>query len=249
MTDQLMGKNAVITGAASGQGRATALAMAEAGARIIAADVDAAGLRSLVAELGDVVYTQICDVSDPKQVAHLIDVAEAELGGVDAMLNCAGFLRAAPILETTDEILDRMIGVNLRGVFYGCKYAIPALKRRGGGSIVNWGSVNSMVAEPDIAAYSATKGAVLMITKSVALEHARDDIRANCLCPGGVQTPMVEEFFDEGFFQDEAAQREYQPLGMISPQEIADVAVFLVSDASRKMTGTAVVVDAGYTAR
>lgn len=249
MTNQLNGKNAIITGAGSGQGRATAIALVEAGARVMAADMDAAGLQTLATELGDAARTQICDVSDPRQVAHLVNVAESELGGVDAMLNCAGILRAAPILETTDEMLDRMIGVNLRGVFYGCQHAIPALRRRGGGSIVNWGSVNSMVAEPDIAAYSATKGAVLMITKSVALEHARDDIRANCLCPGGVQTPMVEEFFDEGFFEDDAAQREYQPLGMISPQEIASVAVFLVSDASRKMTGTSVVVDAGYTAR
>ena len=165
------------------------------------------------------------------------------------MLNCAGYLRAASVLDTTEEMLDRIINVNLKGVFYGCKYAIPALQRSGGGSIVNWGSVNSLVAEPDIAAYSATKGAVLMITKSVALEYAKDDIRANCLCPGGVRTPMVADFFDDKFLEDDAAQRDYQPLGLISPEEVADIAVFLASDASRKMTGTAVLVDAGYTAR
>lgn len=249
MADQLSGKNAIVTGAGSGQGRATAVALVAAGARVMAADVDVAGLQSLRDELGDSILIQTCDVGRPEQVEQLIHETETRFDGLDAMLNCAGLLRAATILETTDEMLDLMIRVNLRGVFYGCKYAIPALQRRGGGSIVNWGSVNSMVAEPDIAAYSATKGAVLMLTKSVALEHARDDIRANCLCPGGVQTPMVDGFFDEGFFEDEAAQREYQPLGMISPREIADVAVFLVSDASRKMTGTSVVVDAGYTAR
>ncbi|MDR6685432.1 NAD(P)-dependent dehydrogenase (short-subunit alcohol dehydrogenase family) [Arthrobacter sp. 1088] len=109
-----------------------------------------------------------------------------------------------------------------------------------------WGSVNSMVAEPDIAAYSASKGAVLMLTKSVAVEYAKDNIRANCLCPGGVRTPMVAGFFDEEFLKDEQAQRAYQPLGLISPEEVADVAVFLVSDESRKMTGSAVMVDAGY---
>ncbi|MEU5029392.1 SDR family NAD(P)-dependent oxidoreductase [Streptomyces milbemycinicus] len=124
----------------------------------------------------------------------------------------------------------------------------PALQRAGGGSIVNWGSVNSMVAEPDLTAYSATKGAVLMITKSVAIEFAKDNIRANCICPGAVRTPMVESFFDDGFFEDDEAQRKYQPLGFGTPEQIADVAVFLASDESRLMTGSAVVVDGGYTA-
>lgn len=249
MAGRLTGKSAIITGAGSGQGRATALALIAEGARVMAADIDEAALRALRDEAGDPVEVLRTDVSRPEQVERLVAVAEERFGAVHAMLNCAGFLRAATVLQTTDEMLDRIIDINLKGVFYGCKYAIPALRRSGGGSSVNWGSVNSLVAEPEIAAYSATKGAVLMITKSVALEHARDDIRANCLCPGGVQTPMVAEFFDEGFFHDDTAQRDCQPLGMISPEEIAAVAVFLVSDDSRKMTGTAVVVDAGYTAR
>lgn len=108
-------------------------------------------------------------------------------------------------------MLDRIVDVNLKGVFYGCKYVIPALQRAGGGSIVNWGSVNSTVAEPDIAAHSASKGAVLMITKSVAVEYAKDNIRANCLCPGGVRTPMVAGFFDDEFLNDEQAQRVPAP--------------------------------------
>ena len=249
MTDRLTGKVAVVTGAGSGQGRATALALLAEGARVVAADIDEGGLVSLRDEAGSDILIRTCDVSRPEQMEQLIVAAEDTFGGLHAMLNCAGFLRAASVVDTTEEMLDRIISINLKGVFFGCKYAIPALRRSGGGSIINWGSVNSMVAEPDIAAYSATKGAVLMITKSVALEHAKDNIRANCLCPGGVQTPMVESFFDEGFFDDDDAQREYQPLGMISPSEIADVAVFLASDESRKMTGTAVVVDAGYTAR
>ena len=249
MTDRLEGKVAIVTGAGSGQGRATVVALAAAGARVMAGDIQEDALKLLRQDVGDAVETTICDVSRPEQVARLVAVAEERFGAVHAMLNCAGLLRAAPVLETTEEMLDQIIGVNLKGVFYGCKYAIPALRRSGGGSIVNWGSVNSIVAEPDIAAYSVTKGAVLMLTKSVALEHAKDDIRANCLCPGGVNTPMVSAFFDEGFFEDDSAQRAYQPLGMIAPEEIADVAVFLVSDESRKMTGTAVMVDAGYTAR
>lgn len=244
----LNGKVAIVTGAASGQGLATVRALAAAGARVMAADIDEAGLSALAEELPEVA-TRHCDVSRPSDVKSLVDSTEARFGAVHAMLNCAGYLRTASVVDTTDEMLDRIVDINLKGVFYGCKYAIPALRRAGGGSIVNWGSVNSLVAEPDIAAYSATKGAVLMLTKSVAIEYAKYDIRANCLCPGGVQTPMVEGFFDEEFLASEQAQREYQPLGLIQPEEIASVAVFLVSDASRKITGTPIVVDAGYTAK
>jgi NAD(P)-dependent dehydrogenase (short-subunit alcohol dehydrogenase family) len=213
----------------------------------MAADIDEAGLERLGKEYQQIA-TQRCDMSKPADVERLVAGAEQSFGAVHALLNCAGYLRAASILETDDEMLDRIIDINLKGVFYGCKYVIPALRRSGGGSIVNWGSVNSLVAEPDIAVYSASKGAVLMLTKSVAVEYAKDNIRANCLCPGGVRTPMVAGFFDEEFLNDEQAQRGYQPLGLISPEEVADVAVFLVSDESRKMTGSAVMVDAGYTA-
>ena len=245
---RLEGKTAIVTGAASGQGLATVRALVGEGASVMAADIDEVGLERLSIESGQIT-TQRCDVSKAVEVERLVATAEQTYGAVHALLNCAGYLRAASVLETDDDVLDRIIDINLKGVFYGCKYAIPALQRAGGGSIVNWGSVNSLVAEPDIAAYSASKGAVLMLTKSVAVEYARDNIRANCLCPGGVLTPMVAGFFDEGFLKDEQAQRAYQPLGLISPEEVADVvAVFLVSDDSRKMTGSAVMVDAGYTA-
>jgi meso-butanediol dehydrogenase/(S,S)-butanediol dehydrogenase/diacetyl reductase len=244
---RLEGKTAIVTGAASGQGLATARALIEHGASVMAADIDEAGLERLAKD-HERIATHCCDMSKPAEVERLVAAAEATFGAVHALLNCAGYLKAASVLETTDEMLDRIIDINLKGVFYGCKYVIPALQRAGGGSIVNWGSVNSMVAEPDIAAYAASKGGVLMITKSVAVEYAKDNIRANCLCPGGVRTPMVADFFDDGFLNDEEAQRAYQPLGLIDPEEVADVAVFLVSDESRKMTGSAVVVDAGYTA-
>ncbi|AUA16487.1 glucose 1-dehydrogenase [Streptomyces sp. SID8382] len=245
--NRLNGKVAIITGAGSGQGRAAALALATEGARVVAADVNESGLAEL-ASMEERIVTRRCDVSHADEVESLVAMTEERFGALHIMLNCAGYLRAAPLLETTEEMLDAVIGVNLKGVFYGCKFAVPAMQRAGGGSIVNWGSVNSMVAEPDLSAYTATKGAVLMITKSVAIEFAKDDIRANCICPGAVRTPMVESFFDEGFFEDDAAQRKYQPLGFGTPEQIADVAVFLASDESRLMTGSAVVVDGGYTA-
>lgn len=245
--NRLDGKVAIVTGAGSGQGRAAALALAAEGARVVAADVNESGLAEL-ASMEERVLTRRCDVSRADEVEALVAMTEERFGALHTMLNCAGYLRAAPLLETTDEILDAVINVNLKGVFYGCKFAVPALQRAGGGSIVNWGSVNSMVAEPDLTAYTATKGAVLMITKSVAIEFAKDNIRANCICPGAVRTPMVESFFEDGFFEDDAAQRKYQPLGFGTPEQIADVAVFLASDESRLMTGSAVVVDGGYTA-
>ncbi|GHF17726.1 SDR family NAD(P)-dependent oxidoreductase [Pseudolysinimonas yzui] len=247
MRERLDGKVAVVTGAASGQGWATSLALVRNGARVMGVDVDEAGLERLSAEHEDIV-TMRCDVTRLADLEQAVAEAETRFGALHAMLNCAGYLGATPILDTTEPMLDRIIDINLKGVFFGCQAAIPALRRSGGGSIVNWGSVNSMVAEPGIAAYSATKGAVLMITRSVAVEFAKDDIRANCLCPGGVRTPMVAGFFDEEFLANEEAQREYQPLGLISPEEVAAVAVFLVSDESRKMTGSAVIVDGGFTA-
>ncbi|MPY48323.1 SDR family NAD(P)-dependent oxidoreductase [Streptomyces acidicola] len=244
---RLSGKVAIVTGAGSGQGRAAALALAAEGAHVVAADINETGLAELASAAGEIVVTR-CDVGRADEVESLVALAEERFGALHVMLNCAGYLRAAPLLETTEEMLDSMINVNIKGVFHGCKFAVPALQRSGGGSIVNWGSVNSLVAEPEISAYSATKGAVLMLTKSVAVEFAKDNIRANCICPGAVRTPMVESFFDEGFFEDMDAQRKYQPLGMGTPEQVADVAVFLASDESRLMTGSAVVVDGGYTA-
>lgn len=244
---RLAGKVAIVTGAGSGQGKATALALAAEGAKVVAADVNESGLAELVNGTGSII-TQRCDVGVAAEVEALVQTAEREFGGLHAMLNCAGLLRIGSFADTSEEDLDALINVNIKGVFYGCKYAVPALQRSGGGSIVNWGSTNSMVAEPEIGAYCATKGAVLMLTKAVAIEYAKDDIRANCLCPGAVNTPMVAGFFDESFFDDDEAQRKFQPLGLVNPEEIASVAVFLASDESRKMTGSAVVVDAGYTA-
>lgn len=246
MTD-LTGKTAFVTGAGSGQGFATALALAEAGARVVGVDVNEAGLAELATQNSDIVTTR-CDVTDYASVQAAIALTIEKFGGLHAVLNCAGILRTAPFEEITDADFDLQFNVNVRGVFNVCKAALPELKRAGGGSIVNWGSANSFVAEPDSAAYCASKGAVLMLTKAVAIEYGKFDVRANCLCPAAVNTPMVADFFEEDFLTDKEKQREYQPLGMAVPRDIADVAVFLASDASRFMTGSAVMVDGGYTA-
>lgn len=245
---RLTNKSVIVTGAGSGQGYATALAMHAEGANVFAVDVDERGLAKL-AQAQPEIITRICDVTQSDDVRETILEAEEAFGGLDGLLNCAGILRPASLIETSDEDFDLQFNVNVRGVFYMCKYGIPALQRRGGGTIVNWGSTNAFVAEPDIAAYCGTKGAVLMLTKSIALEHGADNIRANCICPGAVKTPMVEGFFEEGFFDDLEQQRAFQPLGMADPEDVANVAVFLTSEDSRMMTGSAVMVDGGYTAQ
>ncbi|WP_281373423.1 SDR family NAD(P)-dependent oxidoreductase [Kineococcus aurantiacus] len=151
-------------GSGAGQGAATVRALLRNVAQVMAADIDAASLQRLQAEDARAA-TFVCDVSRRSQVEALVAAAEQQFGGLHAMLNCAGYLRAASLLEASEEMLDRIVDINLKGVFYGCQAAVPALRRSGGGAIVNWSSVNSVVAEPNTSAYSATKGAVLMITK------------------------------------------------------------------------------------
>lgn len=245
---QLTGKVAIVTGAGSGQGFATATTLAEAGASVLGIDVNAAGLAQLEAEAAGVV-TAVVDVRDAGQVEAAVSRAEAEFGGLDAVLNCAGVLRVAPFEDIAMSDYDFQFDVNVRGVFNVCRAAIPALKRRGGGSIVNWGSANSLVAEGDISVYCATKGAVLMFSKALALEYGKDDIRVNCLCMSGVTTSMLTDFFGDEFGSFKEKERDYQPLGLVAPEDVANVAKFLVSDDSRMMTGSAVMVDGGYTAK
>lgn len=241
------GKTAIVTGGGSGQGFATAGLLASEGARVLALDVNTDGLEKLAAEFPSVI-TQRCDVSNVEDAKAAISRAEKEFGRLNALLNCAGILRVAPFLETNLDDFDLVFKVNVKGMFLLSQLAIPLMQRSGGGSIVNWGSINSLVAEPDIAAYNASKGAVLMLTKSIAIEHAKDNIRATCICPGAVVTPMSDEFYSESLRSDLEAQRKIQPLGFARPDDIASVAAFLASDDSRMITGTAVMVDGGFTA-
>lgn len=243
------GKVAIVTGAASGMGRATALALAEAGASVIAADLDEDGLAATVAAAQGTIEARRCDVGDARDVEALVAYAEERFGGLHAMLNCAGVLRAARLEDVTDADFEFQIRVNLMGVFYGCRAAIPAMRRAGGGAIVNWGSINSFVAEPELTAYSSTKGAVLMLTKTLAIEYAKEGIRANCICPGAVRTPMNQEYFESAGPDALVALQQYQPLGMGEPEQVGAVAVFLASDESSLMTGSAVMVDGGCTAQ
>jgi meso-butanediol dehydrogenase / (S,S)-butanediol dehydrogenase / diacetyl reductase len=251
---QLEEKVAIVTGAARGIGRASAIEFAREGARVVIADVDEAGLReteALAAESSDMA-SKVTDVSQARQVEDLVSFALERYGRLDVMFNNAGILQPATVVDLPEETWDRIIDVNLKGVFLGCKYAIPALLGSGGGSIINTGSVNSLVAEPFLSAYCASKGGVLMLTKQVALDYAQQNIRCNCICPGWVDTPINDPHADMmgGVAKVLEGIADWQPMGRQGmPREIARVAVFLASDDSSFMTGSAVVADGGMTAK
>jgi meso-butanediol dehydrogenase/(S,S)-butanediol dehydrogenase/diacetyl reductase len=247
---RLDSRTALITGAASGMGRATAVRFLADGASVVAFDLDALGLASLRDEAaGSALEVLAGDVTVSADVRRAVELSETRFGALDVVCNCAGTAVCSSVLETTDEMWDRVLDVNLKGVFYGCKFAIPAMQRAGGGSIVNWASSSALVAEANYSAYCASKGAVLMLTKTVAIEHAKDGIRANALCPGWVDTPMTDALMDQsGYRALLASIKDVQPLGMGTAEQVASVASFLASEESSLMTGSAVLVDGGMTA-
>lgn len=249
----LSAKVAVVTGAASGIGRASTRALVAAGARVVALDIDAAGVQR-TAELCDdagAVVPMPGDVSDPVDVASAVRMAERRWGRLTTMINNAAISIPGTVVDTTVEDFDRTLAVNLRGVFLGCKYAVPALLRAGGGSIINMGSVNSLVAEPVLASYTASKGGVLMLTKAVARDFAAQGVRCNCICPGWVDTPinLAHAARMGGIEAVRASLPQWQPIGREGrPEEIAALVLFLASDASSFITGSALVADGGMTA-
>lgn len=252
-TGRLAGKVAVVTGAASGIGRSIALRFANEGASVVATTSrNTAQLDETCRLAGDgIIVARQADAGSAEQVEALIDFVERRFGRLDVMCNNAGVVREARLVDTTEADWDAVMDVNLKGVFLGCKYAIPAMIRAGGGAIVNLGSTSSFVGEPLHAAYCASKGGVLMLTRCVAIEHAKDRIRANAVCPGWIDTPMNKPFIDAlgGRGAMDALLDAVQPLGMGTPEQVADVALFLASDESSFVTGTSILVDGGLTAQ
>jgi meso-butanediol dehydrogenase / (S,S)-butanediol dehydrogenase / diacetyl reductase len=246
---RLEGKVAIVTGAASGIGRAMAVAIASEGADVVIADVNDEGLEETKHKAGKAsVVVHRTDVANPDEVERLVSTAVQKFGKLTTICNNAGVSKPGTVLEATKEEFERTIAVNLGGVFYGCKYAIPAMLDAGGGSIVNTGSVNSLMAERRLAAYCASKGAVLMLTKSVAMDFAAKGIRCNCICPGFVDTPLNIPHYNllGGIDKVRESLPEWVPMGRGGePEEIAAAAVFLASDDSSYVTGTAFVVDGG----
>jgi NAD(P)-dependent dehydrogenase (short-subunit alcohol dehydrogenase family) len=249
MGNRLDGKVALISGAARGQGAAHAKRFAEEGAKVILGDVrddeGQATADALASEGHDVLYAHL-DVTQDDDWKAAVSLAEERFGKLDVLVNNAGILGMPPILEETEEHWNQVVAVNQTGVFLGMRAAIPAMQRAGGGSIINTSSIWGLVGAEEYISYQATKGAVAQMSKSVALTHAGDGIRANSVCPGLVLTPMSAE---EGP-DVEAAVAAATPMKRgAQPTEISHGLVYLASDESSYVTGTELVIDGGFLAQ
>jgi NAD(P)-dependent dehydrogenase (short-subunit alcohol dehydrogenase family) len=253
MSGMLAGKVVLVTGGGSGIGRASALALAREGADVVVSDVVEEGgnetLR-LIEEAGGKGLFIRGDVADATDVQRIIEEVEAHYGRLDCAHNNAGIEGIqAPTADCTEENWDRVLRVNLKGTWLCMKYEIPLMLKQHRGSIVNTASVAGLVGFPGIVAYNASKGGVIQLTKTAALEYATEGIRVNAVCPGVIRTPMVERFLG-GSAEAEAAFVAMEPVGrMGTPEEIADAVVWLLSDASSFVTGDALPVDGGLVAQ
>lgn len=250
---KLQGKTALITGATSGIGRTTALLFARQGARVVVVGRDESRGRTTVEEIkkegGQAIFLK-ADVSSGLDVRKMVDGAIRAYGRIDILFNNAGVSPLGTAVDTPEEAWNYAISVNLTGVFLCCKYVIPHMLTQGAGTIINMGSVNSLMAMEKEAAYDASKGGVLMFTKATALDFAKKNIRVNCICPGFVKTPAMQKIWAES--EDPKVEEviaSHHPVNRIGlPEEIANVALFLASDDSAFVTGQAIVVDGGLLA-
>ncbi|MGH9085184.1 MAG: glucose 1-dehydrogenase [Acidimicrobiales bacterium] len=250
---QLTGKVAIVTGGSAGIGRAAATALAAAGAAVVVADVDVVHGPEVVREIdhkgGRALFVET-DVADDAQVAALVARTVTELGGLDIAFNNAG-IEGTPAIthECTVENWQRTLAVNLTGVWSCMRHEIPAMLERGGGSIINCSSVAGLVGFASIPAYTAAKHGVVGLTRCAALEYAEQGIRVNAVCPGVIDTAMVERFTGHEP-EAEAALLASEPMGRLGhPEEIADAVVWLASSSSSFVTGQAIAVDGGFVAR
>jgi NAD(P)-dependent dehydrogenase (short-subunit alcohol dehydrogenase family) len=250
--DRLEGKRAIVTGAGAGIGRSIALRLASEGARVAIADVDESAAGKVASEIEGETLARRTDVTRAGEVEDLVAVVVEAWGGLDVMVNNAGVGVAATAVETTEEDYERVMGVCVRGTLLGMKYAIPAIREAGGGSVINMSSVAALVGITDRAVYSAAKGAILSMTRAAAVDHVEEGVRVNCIAPGTVDTPWISRI-TSGYEDPEAARANMQarqPHGrFVTPEEIAAMAAYLAADESASCIGACMVVDGGVTAR
>lgn len=251
---RLHGKVAIVTGGGSGIGRAIALAFAREGARVAVLGRRQDALARVVTELNNLgaqAIAIVCDVTQGEESRKAVAEVERLFGGVNVLVNNAGVLSVSTAETISEDDWDRVIDTNLKGPFLMFRATLPAFRRSGGGSVVNIGSVLGLIAMKDRAAYCASKGGVTLLTKAMALDHAHENIRVNCICPAIVETELVKGLFDQSEEGQKARDTRIAtlPLGRLGkPEDVAELAAFLVSDESSWITGTAIPVDGGLSA-
>lgn len=251
MAGRLEGRRAIVTGAATGIGRAIAELFVAEGASVCAADVNDTALESLVAprsSTGGTVMAVHVDISVEREIDEMVTAAERAFGGVDVLANVAGIIVPGRVDATTDEGWQRNLDVNLTGMFRCCRRALPVMVRGGGGAVVNMSSVAGLFGLVDRAAYAVSKAGILSLTRSIAVEFAGYGVRANAVCPGTIETRLTERRLADP--AERAAVLAGIPRGRIgTPLDVARAALFLASDEADFITGQAVVVDGGWSIR
>lgn len=248
---RLQDKVAIVTGAASGIGKGTAILLAEEGAKVVGADIDGAGGAStaeIIKQKGGEAMFIRTDVTKADQVCKLVEKAIQTHGQIDVLVSNVGVVLGNPVTEVSEEEWDYVMAVNLKSMFLCCKYTIPHMQKRNKGSIVLMSSANGVIAEPCLASYCATKAGIIGLTRSIATDYGRYNIRVNCVCPTYTRTPLLERWIESGVDASLSWEKVNQlhvlnRIGEI--EEVARAVLFLVSDESSIVTGSAMIIDGG----
>jgi NAD(P)-dependent dehydrogenase (short-subunit alcohol dehydrogenase family) len=253
---RLKGKVSVVTGGGSGIGRATSMLFSREGSKVVVADVDdAAGsnvAHAITSDGGEAIFVH-ADVTKSADAERLVKSCVERFGRLDILANIAGIGPIGTVLTTPEDVWDKVMAVNLKALYLCSKYAIPVMARHGGGAIINMASVSGLVGGTDEAAYDASKGGVVQLTKSMALDFGKDNIRVNCVCPGNTHTPMLDRLVEK--YPEQPREKTFEHFKnknvalkrLIKPEEVASVVLFLASNEASAVTGSAYVVDGGWT--